>query len=178
MCPGCAEHAGRPGAFPEERLVSVLGNFRWLQLLPVLALASVVALAFHATRGCGLDDDGTRCTASQESITKVRAHEYSCRLVAYRDVCGAFPTTEQGLTALLKAPSTPPFCRRYPAEPFIARSELPSDGFGEAFRYESDGTGFALRSPGRERWYRQNGWGSTGRAVDAGYPRAGINVCL
>jgi len=45
--------------------------------------------------------------------------------------------------------------------PFVIKAELPKDGFGEAFVHESDGSGFRLLSPGRQRWYQQNGWGRT-----------------
>jgi hypothetical protein len=147
-------------------------------LLPVLALASFVAFVVYASKDCRLEGDASKCTASQENITKIRANDYYCKLVAYRDACGSFPTSEQGLLALTKSPVTPPLCTRYPRVPFVVKAELPKDGFGEAFVYESDGSGFRLLSPGRQRWYQQNGWGSNSRAVDAGYPRAGINLCF
>jgi hypothetical protein len=90
----------------------------------------------------------------------------------------SFPTSEQGLLALTKSPVTPPLCPRYPGVPFVIKAELPKDGFGEAFVDESDGSGFRLLSPDRQRWYQQNDWGRTVAAVDAGYPRAGINFCF
>jgi len=135
-------------------------------------------LIVYASRGCGLDADGTKCTASREDITKIRASEYYCKLVAYRDACGRFPTTEQGLIALAKPPARPPLCPHYPDVPFVRKAEPPKDGWGEEFVYESNNGGFRILSPGRQRWYQQNNWGGNSRAVDAGYPRAGINLCF
>jgi hypothetical protein len=95
----------------------------------------------------------------------------ACRLPGVRE-------REQGLTALVNPPVTAPLCPRYPHLPFIAKAEPPKDGFGEAFVYESDASGFRLVSPGRERWYEQKGRASTSCAVDAGYPQSGINLCF
>ena len=158
--------------------MGVLGKSIPSTLLGVLGFVGFIALIVYASRDCGLDADGTKCTASEENITKLRANEYYCKLVAYRDVCGSFPTTKQGLIALAKPPAGPPFCPHYPNEPFLPKMEPPKDGWGEAFVYESDGSGFRILSPGRQRWYEEKGWRGNSRGVDAGYPRAGINVCF
>ena len=158
--------------------MGVLGKSIWSKLLPVLGFAGFIALIVYASSDCGLDADGTKCTAGEENITKIRANEYYCKLVAYRDACGSFPTTEQGLIALAKPPTTPPLCPRYPDVPLVRLTEPPKDGWGEVFVYESDGSGFRILSSGRQRWYQQNGWDGNSRAVDAGYPRAGINPCF
>lgn len=158
--------------------MSVLGESLGLKLLAVVFFVGFIGLIVYASRGCGLDADGTKCTASREDITKIRASEYYCKLVAYRDACGRFPTTEQGLIALAKPPARPPLCPHYPDVPFVRKAEPPKDGWGEEFVYESNNGGFRILSPGRQRWYQQNNWGGNSRAVDAGYPRAGINLCF
>ena len=156
----------------------LLGNKPWFTLVTLLVMAGFLAYLLRGSRDCALNADGTNCTRDQETVTKIRANDYYCKLVAYRDNCGSFPTTEQGLMALVKSPVTPPLCPRYPPVPFVVKAEPPKDGFGEAFAYESDGKEFRLLSPGRQRWWQQNGWASDSRGVDAGYPRAGINLCL
>jgi len=111
--------------------VSVLGESLGLKLLAVVFFVGFIGLIVYASRGCGLDADGTKCTASREDITKIRASEYYCKLVAYRDACGRFPTTEQGLIALAKPPARPPLCPHYPDVPFVRKAEPPKDGWGD-----------------------------------------------
>src|SRR5690554_1486126 len=48
-------------------------------------------------------------------------------LTDYRRKCGMYPTTEQGLDALIAAPTTGRECRRYPPNGFISGGRVPLD---------------------------------------------------
>ncbi|MEX1099592.1 MAG: type II secretion system major pseudopilin GspG [Bacteriovoracaceae bacterium] len=69
-------------------------------------------------------------------------------LIDYKRKCGMFPTTEQGLDALLSAPTTGKECRRYPPNGFIDGNNIPQDPWGYEFLYESDGRDYKIISYG------------------------------
>jgi general secretion pathway protein G len=77
---------------------------------------------------------------------------FSASLDAYRLDNDAYPTTEQGLAALRREPSSGPRPRHW-AGPYL-RKEVPLDPWGRAYVYRSPGTanawGFDLVSYGRD----------------------------
>ena len=50
-----------------------------------------------------------------------------------------FPTTEQGLDALVAKPSSAPEPRSYPAGGYLKGGRVPQDPWGEPYQYESPG---------------------------------------
>jgi general secretion pathway protein G len=77
---------------------------------------------------------------------------FSASLDAYRLDNDAYPTTEQGLAALRREPSSGPRPRHW-AGPYL-RKDVPLDPWGRAYVYRSPGTanawGFDLVSYGRD----------------------------
>ena len=70
------------------------------------------------------------------------------RLKEFRRKCGFYPTTEQGLEALVTKPSGGRECRDYPPNGFIEDSQVPKDPWNNDFIYESDGKTFNIISYG------------------------------
>jgi general secretion pathway protein G len=68
----------------------------------------------------------------------------------YRAACGNFPTTEQGLDALVESPKKKPFCSRYPAVSFFPDGKAPKDPWDNPFVYESDGKVLKITSYGKD----------------------------
>lgn len=68
----------------------------------------------------------------------------------YRRKCGLYPSTEQGLDALINAPTSGKECKRYPAEGFIDGNKIPVDPWDNDFDYESDGRKYTIISYGRD----------------------------
>ncbi len=60
-------------------------------------------------------------------------------LELYRMDNGRFPTTEQGLEALVSEPPGEPAARNYPPGGYLNRGRLPVDAWGEPYHYESPG---------------------------------------
>ena len=60
-------------------------------------------------------------------------------LELYRMDNGRFPTTEQGLTALVRAPSSDPVPRSYPASGYLKGGNVPMDPWNNPYEYESPG---------------------------------------
>lgn len=64
---------------------------------------------------------------------------------------GNYPTTEQGIEALVRKPTTGPQPRKYPPDGYIDSSEPPEDPWGGPYVYISDGRRYVLRSLGADR---------------------------
>lgn len=69
--------------------------------------------------------------------------------------CDKYPTTDQGLDALLNEPQYGPKCRQWGPVKYI--KNLKKDPWGRPFIYESDGTYFRLISLGADK--REGGEG-------------------
>ncbi|MCK4257726.1 MAG: type II secretion system major pseudopilin GspG [Halanaerobiales bacterium] len=67
--------------------------------------------------------------------------------------CGRYPTTEQGLNALIAEPSIAPTPNGWTG-PYLTRQELPKDPWGYSYFYKSPGdynqNGFDLYSLGKD----------------------------
>ncbi len=85
---------------------------------------------------------------SRVSTTKIQIKQLGTVLTDFRRVCGFYPTTEQGLDALVKAPSGRE-CKSYDPEGFLKK--VPHDAWDGEFVYTSDGNKFILRSLGSDR---------------------------
>ncbi len=60
-------------------------------------------------------------------------------LELYRMDNGRFPTTEQGLEALVRAPTGDPAPRNYPPGGYLKGGKVPKDPWGNPYGYESPG---------------------------------------
>ncbi len=72
------------------------------------------------------------------------------RLKEFRRKCGFFPTTEQGLEALVTKPSGGRECKDYPQSGFIDGDAVPRDPWDHDFVYESDGKSLNIYSYGQD----------------------------
>ncbi|MBC7532872.1 MAG: type II secretion system protein GspG [Oligoflexus sp.] len=103
-----------------------------------LLLLIVLGIAFFAWRSKNLGNS-KKLTESQEMLTAVTQGLQQFKLHNYK-----YPTTEQGLQALLKEPSGSRMWRG----PYLSESQL-KDSWGRAFQYEAtQAYGFRLVSSG------------------------------
>ena len=61
---------------------------------------------------------------------------------------GGFPTTEQGLQALVSPPTSGPPARRWNADGYLEK--LPVDPWGQGYVFRSDGNNFSILSFGAD----------------------------
>lgn len=87
----------------------------------------------------------------QVESTKIQMSAIADRLKEFRRHCGSYPTTEQGLNALLEKPAGDKDCKRYNPGGYIEGGQLPKDPWDEDFIYESDGRTFNMFSLGQDR---------------------------
>jgi general secretion pathway protein G len=83
-------------------------------------------------------------------ITKAKADlkEIEQGLHLYKLDNGIYPTTDQGLAALVQKPTGAPQPRKYNPEGYIQK--IPEDPWGNPYVYLSDGQGFVLRCLGAD----------------------------
>jgi general secretion pathway protein G len=86
--------------------------------------------------------------SSKVDTAKIQLKEISKALEGYNLTCNSYPTTDQGLKALIANPG-PDACPNWGPEPFIKKE--PKDPWGKPFIYESDGGTYELKTYGKDR---------------------------
>jgi general secretion pathway protein G len=89
-----------------------------------------------------------RQVKGQINITKASITALSNALDQYRLDNYRYPTTDQGLKALVEKPSSGKVPKNYPSNGYLSKKKLPTDAWDEDFRYESDGRSFTIKSNG------------------------------
>ncbi|MBY0518360.1 MAG: type II secretion system major pseudopilin GspG [Bacteriovoracaceae bacterium] len=83
--------------------------------------------------------------------TKIQIKSLSDRLKEFRRDCGFFPTTDQGLDALINKPEGGGRdCKRYSPAGYIDGGKIPVDPWDAEYLYESDGKTFTITSLGAD----------------------------
>ncbi len=83
--------------------------------------------------------------------TKIQIKSLSDRLKEFRRDCGFYPTTDQGLDALLNKPEGGGReCKRYSPSGYIDGGKIPLDPWDAEYLYESDGKTFTITSYGAD----------------------------
>lgn len=83
---------------------------------------------------------------------KIQISEYGKALDMYYQDCNNYPSTEEGLQALMQAP---PSCQNWGPDPYLKK--LNKDPWGGEFVYESQGNAYVLKSYGSDK--REGGTG-------------------
>lgn len=113
-----------------------------LGLLAAVAVPNVIARAEEARR----------------TTTKTQIESYVTSLEMYRLHNGSYPTTQQGLDALVKKPTLSPVPKRYPPEPYM--KSIPDDPWGNPYIYRCPGErgAYDVISTGRNGEEGGEGW--------------------
>ena len=78
---------------------------------------------------------------------KILISEVGKALDMYMTTCGSYPTTDQGLDALLEEPSSG--CDDWGPDPYVKK--IPKDPWGSELIYEQDAGSFVLISLGEDK---------------------------
>jgi len=128
----------------KRNMTSRVGNdesgFTLIEMMIVLAIIALV-MGFVGTKVIRRFDE------SKVSATKIQIKQLSVILDDFRRVCGFYPTTEQNLDALVKAP-VGRTCKNYDPEGFVKK--VPQDAWNHDFIYTSDGNKFEIKSLGAD----------------------------
>jgi general secretion pathway protein G len=88
------------------------------------------------------------------NTTLTQMKQLESALAFYQMDNGRFPTTEQGLQALIEPPTSAPEPRNYRAGGYLQGGKVPPDAWGNAYQYEMPGSnnvqGFDIWSLGAD----------------------------
>lgn len=109
-------------------------NQRGFTLIEMMIVISIIALI----AGFVTTNIMRRFDEAKVSATKIQMKQIGLMLDDFKRVCGRYPTTDEGLEALI----TPPAglnCKNFDPEGFIKGKKVPLDSWNEKFIYNSDG---------------------------------------
>ncbi len=87
----------------------------------------------------------------QTKATRILMNSISSTLSEFRRHCYRYPTTEEGLKALISKPTEGKDCKNYPIDGYLEKAEIPIDPWGNDIDYESKGKKFILKSYGPDQ---------------------------
>ena len=116
-----------------------------LEIMIVLViLGSLIAILATSVQG--------RLKASKIKTAKIQMAEMGKSLDMYFTDCNQYPTNEEGLQALVQAPSS---CSNWGPDPYMKK--VSKDPWGGDYIYESTGNNYVLKSLGSD--HREGGTG-------------------
>ena len=107
-------------------------GFTLIEIMVVITILGILA-ALIVPRVVGRTDDA-RITAAKTDISGIMQ-----ALKVYRLDNGRYPTTEQGLRALLEKPTIDPLPNNWKQGGYLERSSMPKDPWGKEYQYLSPG---------------------------------------
>jgi general secretion pathway protein G len=116
-------------------------GFTLLEVMVVMFILGLLA-TLVAPKIMGRAEDARRTKA----IADMKGIEQALNL--YRLDGGGYPTTEQGLEALVRKPERPPLPRVWNPNGYLER--VPVDPWGHPYVYLGDGSRFSLKSYGAD----------------------------
>ena len=126
----------------------LFSGFRFLKETAGFSLAEILVaitlMGLFGTFAIGKVLENLR--EGQINSAKIQMNTFKNLLLDYKRKCNRYPSTEQGLEALVERPSTGKECKNYPRAGFA--EEIPIDPWDESYVYESDGQRFTIVSYG------------------------------
>ncbi len=119
-----------------------------MSLIEILIALTLLGLAGTFVAGKVFD----QLQEGEIRSTQIQMRGLGDRLKEFRRDCGFYPTTEQGLEALIQKPEGGGReCRRYSPTGYIEGGKVPQDAWEMDFIYESDGKTYTIISFGPDR---------------------------
>ena len=124
----------------------ILKNNAGMSIIEILIAITLIGLAGTFVVGKIFDN----LKEGQVSSTKIQMKHLGDRLQEFRRHCGLFPTTEQGLDALINKPAGGKECKRYQPGGYLNDGKIPLDPWDNEYIYESDGKTYKIKSFGAD----------------------------
>ncbi|HMN67694.1 MAG TPA: type II secretion system major pseudopilin GspG [Bdellovibrionales bacterium] len=126
----------------------MIRNNKGMTLLEIMIVLVILGglIAILATQVQG------RLKKARVNQAKIQIAEYGKALDMYFTDCNSYPSTEEGLEALVTAPSS---CSNWGPDPYLKK--VNPDPWNAPFAYESSGNNYVLKSMGSDK--REGGSG-------------------
>lgn len=131
---------------PSLLSVQVAKGQQGLSLIEILIALTLLGIAGTFIAGKVFE----QLQEGQVNSAKIQIQRIGGLLKDYRRRCGMYPTSEQGLDALVSAPQGGRPCKRYPANGFVDGDKIPVDPWDNEFEYISDGRDYEIISYGND----------------------------
>jgi general secretion pathway protein G len=109
------------------------GGFTLIELMVVIVIIGILA-AIVAPRFMKGAEEG------RISAAKVQIRHFETALKMFKLHNGFYPSTEQGLDALITAPTSGRIPEKYQEGGYLESSKIPDDPWGTPYRYECPGS--------------------------------------
>lgn len=123
---------------------TILKSQKGMSLIEILIAITLLAIAGTFVTTNVID----RLTEGEIQSAQIQIRNLGGVLKDYKRKCRAFPTTEQGLDALVSKPTSGRECKNYPANAFLEK--VPVDSWDTEFEYISDGRTYEIISYGAD----------------------------
>jgi general secretion pathway protein G len=127
---------------PERARAHRPTGFTFIEVLVVLIILALIA----GIVGTQLLGEAEKAKAE---ATRIQIKSLESALSLYRLHNSTYPTTEQGLEALVRKPEVGTIPENW-AGPYITSKTVPSDGWKHPYVYQSDGRDFTIISLGAD----------------------------
>ncbi|MDR1977112.1 MAG: type II secretion system major pseudopilin GspG [Synergistaceae bacterium] len=126
-------------------------GFTLIEIMVVVVILGMLAAIVVPRIGSNVEE-------ARRTAAKTQIESFVTALEMYRMHNGVYPTTQQGLDALVKKPTLAPIPKKYPPEPYMSR--IPDDPWGNPYIYRCPGEkgGYDVISTGRNSEEGGEGW--------------------
>lgn len=122
-----------------------LNNERGFSLVEIMIVVVIIGI-IAATAGNRLF--GSLDKAKQKDA-KIMMQKFADALEMYNTDCNTYPTSDQGLDALMSEPQGEPACDSWGPVSYLKK--VPKDPWGRPYIYESDGVEFNIITLGKDK---------------------------
>ena len=125
---------------------SIKESQKGMSLIEILIAITLISLMGTFIAGKVFDQlhEGRVKTAT------IQMKAFESQLKEFRRKCYFYPTSDQGLDALINKPSGGRECKNYPTDGFIDGGEIPLDPWDNEYVYTSDGKNINIISYGED----------------------------
>lgn len=117
-------------------------GFSLVEIMIVVVIIGIIAATMGNRLFGGLDK-------AKVKNAKIMMQKFADALEMYNTDCNTYPTTDQGLDALMSEPQGEPACTNWGPVSYLKK--IPKDPWGRDYIYESDGVEFNIISLGKDK---------------------------